>query len=68
MEQNYSTHRQWVPVYHFILSLMVIATTIGAGINFFKAMDGAGFYSASLLLVTSLPVLEIHHQRQTAGQ
>ena len=57
MEQNYSTHRQWVPVYHFILSLIVLATMIGAGINFFKTMGGEGFYSASLIFVSSLSIL-----------
>ena len=57
MEQNYSTHRQWVPVYHFILSLIVLATMIGAGINFFKTMGGEGFYSATLIFVSSLSIL-----------
>jgi len=57
MEQNFSNHRRFVPIYHFVLGLMVLTTAIGAGINFFKAMDGAGFYSASLLLVTSLSML-----------
>ncbi len=57
MAQNYSNHRQWVPIYHFILSLMVLATTIGAGINFFKTMGGAGFYSGSLIFITSLSML-----------
>ena len=57
MEQNFSNHRRFVPMYHFVLGLMVLATMIGAGINFFKTMGGAGFYSASLLFVTSLSML-----------
>ncbi len=57
MAQNYSNHRQWVPLYHFVLAIMVLATAIGAGINFFKTMGGAGFYSGSLIFVTSLSML-----------
>ena len=57
MEQNFSNHRRFVPMYHFVLGLMVLATAIGAGINFFKTMGGQGFYSGSLILVTSLSML-----------
>lgn len=57
MAQNYSNHRRWVPLYHFVLALMVLATAIGAGINFFKTMGGPGFYSGSLIFVTSLSML-----------
>ena len=57
MEQNFSNHRRFVPMYHFVLGLMVLATAIGAGINFFKTMGGQGFYSGSLIFVTSLSML-----------
>ena len=57
MEQNFSNHRRFVPMYHFVLGLMVLATAIGAGINFFKTMGGQGFYSGSLILITSLSML-----------
>ncbi len=57
MAQTYSSHRRWVPLYHFVLSLMLLATTIGAGINLFRSFGTAGLYSASLVFVLTLGVL-----------
>ena len=57
MSQNFANHRRLVPMYHFVLGLMVLATAIGAGINFFKTMGGQGFYSGSLIFITSLSML-----------
>ncbi|MCZ6705186.1 MAG: DUF6526 family protein [Bacteroidetes bacterium] len=48
-QQNFSNHRRFVPLFHYFLALLIVATVIGAAINFFKSMDGAGLYSASLI-------------------
>ncbi|MFQ5637254.1 MAG: DUF6526 family protein [bacterium] len=54
-EQNFATHRRFVPMYHFVCSLLILAALIGSVVNLFKAMDiGAGVYSASL--ITALAV------------
>lgn len=57
MAQNYSNHRRLVPLYHFVLSLMLLATAIGAGINLFRSFGTEGLYSASLLFVLNLGVI-----------
>ncbi len=54
MAQNYSNHKQWVPAWHFVGTLLLLATIIGSGVNFFKSMDGGGLYSASLIMVASI--------------
>ena len=54
MSQNYSNHRQFVPIYHYFLSLLTLAILIGAAINLFKATGGDGLYSASLILAMAV--------------
>lgn len=54
MSQNYSNHRQLVPIYHYLLSLLTLAILIGAAINLFKATGGNGLYSASLILAMAV--------------
>lgn len=54
MSQNYSNHRQLVPIYHYLLSLLTLAILIGAAINLFKATGGDGLYSASLILAMAV--------------
>ena len=53
-DQNYSNHRRFVPLCHYFLALLMLAILIGAFINFFQAMDGSGFYSASLILAMAV--------------
>ena len=60
-QQNYSNHRRFVPPFHFFLALVILATLIGAAINFFKSMDGSGLYSASLILTIALANIFIFH-------
>ena len=52
--QNFKNHRQFVPLYHYVLALLTLAVLIGAGINFFKSTGGTGLYSASLLFAMAL--------------
>jgi len=57
MEQNYANHRRWVPMYHFVASLMILLTLIGAGINLYRSFGTDNLYSASLIFVNTLALL-----------
>ena len=49
-EQNYANHRRFVPLYHFVLSILIVLTLIGSVVNLIKSAGSAGFYSASLIV------------------
>jgi hypothetical protein len=53
-EQTYATHRQTVPAYHMVTSLLLLVTSIGASINLVKSIGTAGLYSASLILALTV--------------
>jgi uncharacterized protein DUF6526 len=53
-EQTYATHRQTVVAYHLVLSLLLLATLIGACINLAKSIGTTGLYSASLILALTI--------------
>lgn len=55
--QDYSSHRKFVPAFHFFTFPLLLATLIGAGINFFKSMGTPGLYSASLILALTVVVV-----------
>lgn len=55
--QDYSSHRKFVPAFHFITFPLLLATLIGAGINFFKSVGTPGLYSASLILALTVVVV-----------
>ena len=55
--QNYSNHRRWVPAYHFVLSILVLATFIGSIVNLVKSIDTSGIYSASLIVAMNVAFL-----------
>jgi hypothetical protein len=57
--QDYSSHRRWVPAYHFFLSALVLATLIGSVVNVVKSAGTTGFYSATLLLAVSVALVLI---------
>ncbi len=58
--QNYKSHRRFVPVYHYYLTLLILATLIGSVINLFKSVDaGTGVYSASLILAIVVALMPI---------
>ena len=52
-EQNYKNHPRYVPLWHFITSLAIIAVLIGSIVNLAKS-SGDNVYSASLILVMAL--------------
>lgn len=59
-DQNYKTHRRFVPLYHFVLSLAILAGVIGSFINLYKSMsDPDGHYSAALISLIFLCLLPI---------
>ncbi len=56
--QNYSNHRQFVPMFHAVLLGILFLTFIGAGVNLFLSLgDHQRLYSASLIFVLSFCVL-----------
>ena len=57
MDQDYSNHSRVMPLYHYVLSLLLVATLIGAAINFFESLGTENLYSASLILVMSVSFL-----------
>ena len=50
--QNYSNHRQFVPVYHGVLTFILVTTLIGSVVNLFESFgDHERLYNASLIVV-----------------
>src|SRR5262249_19311118 len=50
--QSYANHRQYVPIFHYVLAPVLALTLIGAVVNLVKSMgDHERLYSASLILV-----------------
>lgn len=57
-EQNFKNHSRFVPIYHFILPIAILALIIGSCINLFDAINHKdGLYSASLICLMSFVVL-----------
>lgn len=52
-QQNYSNHRRYVPLYHFITLLGTLFLLIGSIVNLVKSSPD-NFYSAALLVMVSL--------------
>ena len=56
-EQNFKNHSRFVPLYHYIMPLAILAFIIGSVINLFDAMHKNDcLYSASLICLAG-PVL-----------
>lgn len=59
-EQNFKNHARFVPIYHFVTPVAILALIVGACINLYEACsDDAGLYSASLILLMSIILLPI---------
>src|SRR5208283_3357913 len=53
-EQNYSNHRQTVPLFHFVLLPVLLLTLIGSAENLYMSWgDHERLYSAALIVVLS---------------
>ena len=51
-EQNYKNHRQFVPLYHFVLASILVLTVMASVINLYRAFGRhSGVYSGSLILL-----------------
>lgn len=50
MGQNYANHRRWVPPYHFVAPLILLAVFIGSIVNVIHAAGTPAFYSTTLIL------------------
>ena len=58
--QHYSTHRQFVPAYHYVAFGILALTFIGACVNLYESLgDSARIYSASLLVTLTVGTLMV---------
>ena len=54
-DQNYSNHRQYVPIFHYVLLPVLFLTVIGSIVNLVESWgDHTRLYSASLIVVLSV--------------
>ncbi|MCB1036214.1 MAG: hypothetical protein KDD47_20490 [Acidobacteria bacterium] len=54
-EQSFATHRRFVPGYHYVLFLLLLATVIGSAVNLFVSIRrDQPLYDPALLLVLSI--------------
>ena len=54
-DQNYSNHRQYVPIFHYVLLPVLFLTIIGSIVNLVESWgDHQRIYSASLIVVLSV--------------
>lgn len=55
MSQNFKNHGRMVPLYHYVLSLLLVLVFIGSCVNLYKSWgDSNRFYSASLLVAVTV--------------
>jgi len=53
--QNYSNHRQYVPIFHYVLIPVLFLTVIGSVVNLIESWgDHQRLYSASLIVVLAV--------------
>ena len=57
MAQEYSNHRQLVPIYHYVLAGLLVAVLIGSIVNLVGSLGTETLYSASLILALSIALL-----------
>jgi L-cystine uptake protein TcyP (sodium:dicarboxylate symporter family) len=54
-DQNYGNHRQYVPIFHYVLLPVLFFTVIGSIVNLVESWgDHTRLYSASLIVVLSV--------------
>ncbi len=58
--QNYGNHRQYVPLFHYVLFGLLLLTFIGSCVNLYKSLgDHQRLYSASLIAVLTFAVIAV---------
>jgi hypothetical protein len=58
-DQTYATHRQVVPLYHFVLQGLLLLTLIGACVNLYRSLGTARLYGSSLILVLTFVTIMV---------
>jgi Family of unknown function (DUF6526) len=54
-EQNYAKHAKFVPMFHLVLGLIILASLIGSFVNLWQSLgDHERLYSASLIAAMSV--------------
>jgi hypothetical protein len=57
-QQTFANHAKFVPLYHFFLSLLILATLIGSCVNLSESFDDPSrHYNAALLVTVSIALL-----------
>ena len=57
-EQSYAKHAKFVPVFHYVLSSIILLTVIGSVVNLYQSLgDHERLYSASLIVAISVALL-----------
>jgi uncharacterized protein DUF6526 len=57
-EQSYAKHAKFVPMFHYVLSSVILLTLIGSVVNLWKSLgDHERLYSASLITAISVALL-----------
>ena len=56
--QNYANHRQYVPMFHYVLLPVLLLTLIGSSVNLYLSFgDHTRIYSASLIVVLTISLI-----------
>ena len=54
-EQNHKNHARYVPGFHFITAIAIVALLVGAFVNLYNSLnDHANLYSASLICLIAI--------------
>jgi hypothetical protein len=57
-EQSFAKHAKFVPMYHYVLALLVLITFVGSLINLFHSLDDhSRLYNAALITAISTALL-----------
>lgn len=59
--QSYKNHAQMVPLYHYVLSLLIVLVLMGSIVNLTKSWgDSTRFYSASLIVAMTIAMVLLY--------
>src|SRR5947209_1780267 len=57
-EQSYAKHAKLVPMYHRVLSLLILVTFIGSVVNLYQSLgDHSRLYNAALIMAITLALM-----------
>ena len=55
-EQKFSNHSRYIPLWHFVIPLLIVSVLTGSIINFFRS-DNHNRYSAALIVVMTIVLI-----------